>query len=213
VLIRKVPIISVRSRSRHPRRAVAHESRESAATLIPSDIIKSSPLQERLQFAPEEMAAAAASVGRGVVYCSINCYGHVGPCRERPGWEQLAQAVSGVAVSHGAVANHTGEPQLIPCAPTDYTTGALVSMHPIYQSTVCASLTGVRRPSCCVDTFTRCWLHVSPSLQASFGCMAALARRAREGGSYHVRVSLCQTAMFIQRFGMLPVRGHLPNWL
>ena len=35
----------------------------------------------------------------------------------------------------------------------------------------------------------------------AYGTMLALARRAREGGSYHVKVSLCQTAMFIQRQG------------
>ena len=31
--------------------------------------------------------------------------------------------------------------------------------------------------------------------------LLALARRAKEGGSYHVRVSLCQSGMFIQRQG------------
>jgi crotonobetainyl-CoA:carnitine CoA-transferase CaiB-like acyl-CoA transferase len=34
---------------------------------------------------------------------------------------------------------------------------------------------------------------------AAYGTLLALGRRAREGGSYHVRVSLCQSAMFIQR--------------
>ncbi|MBS0242545.1 MAG: CoA transferase, partial [Proteobacteria bacterium] len=36
---------------------------------------------------------------------------------------------------------------------------------------------------------------------AAYGIMLALARRAREGGSYHVRVSLCQSGMFIHRQG------------
>jgi len=31
--------------------------------------------------------------------------------------------------------------------------------------------------------------------------LLALARRAREGGSYHVRVSLCQSGMFVYRQG------------
>ena len=31
--------------------------------------------------------------------------------------------------------------------------------------------------------------------------LLALARRVREGGSYHVRVSLCQSGMFIYRQG------------
>lgn len=35
----------------------------------------------------------------------------------------------------------------------------------------------------------------------AYGVLLALARRAREGGSYQVRVSLCQSAMFIYRQG------------
>ena len=35
----------------------------------------------------------------------------------------------------------------------------------------------------------------------AYGVLLALARRAREGGSYHVRVSLCQSGMFIHRQG------------
>lgn len=35
----------------------------------------------------------------------------------------------------------------------------------------------------------------------AYGVLLALARRATEGGSYHVRVSLCQSGMFIYRQG------------
>ncbi len=35
----------------------------------------------------------------------------------------------------------------------------------------------------------------------AYGILLALARRAREGGSYHVRVSLCQSGMYIYRQG------------
>jgi len=38
----------------------------------------------------------------------------------------------------------------------------------------------------------------------AFGAMIALARRAREGGSYLVRVSLCQTGQWIDTLGRLP---------
>ena len=38
----------------------------------------------------------------------------------------------------------------------------------------------------------------------AYGALLALARRAKEGGSYHVRVSLCQTAMMIYRNGTIP---------
>jgi crotonobetainyl-CoA:carnitine CoA-transferase CaiB-like acyl-CoA transferase len=38
---------------------------------------------------------------------------------------------------------------------------------------------------------------------AAYGILLALAKRALEGGSYHVRVSLCQSGMFIYRQGRL----------
>src|SRR5206468_4207578 len=38
---------------------------------------------------------------------------------------------------------------------------------------------------------------------AALGVTAALWRRAREGGSYHVRASLTQTGMWMQRDGSL----------
>jgi crotonobetainyl-CoA:carnitine CoA-transferase CaiB-like acyl-CoA transferase len=104
-------------------------------------------------FGPADVAA----IRPGVVYVSINCYGHVGPWASRPGWEQLAQTATGIAVTHGS----PERPRLLPAAACDYTTGYL----------------------------------------AAFGAMTALARQAREGGSWHVKASLCQTAMWIQRAG------------
>ncbi len=89
----------------------------------------------------------------GIVMVSIDCYGHQGPWAMRPGWEQLAQTVSGMAQEHGG----DDSPALIPAAVTDYTTGYL----------------------------------------AALGALVALARRAVEGGSWHVRVSLTRTAMWI----------------
>lgn len=118
---------------------------------------------ERRGLGPADVAATRP----GIVYVSVNAYGHVGPWRERPGWEQLAQTATGVAFVQGtAVAGGGPEqegwrPQLLPAAATDYTTGYL----------------------------------------AAYGAMAALTRRAQEGGSWHVRVSLSQTAMWLLRLG------------
>jgi crotonobetainyl-CoA:carnitine CoA-transferase CaiB-like acyl-CoA transferase len=39
---------------------------------------------------------------------------------------------------------------------------------------------------------------------AAFGAIAALTRRANEGGSWHVRVSLAQTGRWLQSFGLVP---------
>jgi len=48
---------------------------------------------------------------------------------------------------------------------------------------------------------------------AAYGAMLALARRAREGGSYNVQVSLCQSAMFYQRQGLLEDFAAAPEQL
>ena len=109
---------------------------------------------ERMGLGPAQMA----SLRPGIVYTSINCYGHEGPWRGRAGWEQLAQTVTGMAHVHGGAKG----PELQPGAVTDYTTGFL----------------------------------------AAFGSLIALQRRALYGGSYLVRVSLCQTGMWVRGLGI-----------
>ena len=103
----------------------------------------------RRGFSPE----ALAGMRPGIVVVSINCYGHEGPWAGRPGWEQLAQTTSGMALEHSG----SEHPALVGAALNDYTTGYL----------------------------------------GAAGAMLALARRATEGGSWHVRVSLSRTAMWI----------------
>ncbi len=101
-----------------------------------------------------------AELRPGIIYVSENCYGHVGPWSERPGWEQLGQAATGMSYREGT-ASPSGVPRLAPAAVNDYTTGFL----------------------------------------AAYGAMVALARRATEGGSWHVQASLSQTCMWYQRLG------------
>ena len=74
---------------------------------------------ERMGFGP----AQVATLRPGIVYTSINCYGHEGPWRGRAGWEQLAQTVTGMAHVHGGAEG----PKLQPGAVTDYTTGFLAA--------------------------------------------------------------------------------------
>jgi crotonobetainyl-CoA:carnitine CoA-transferase CaiB-like acyl-CoA transferase len=110
----------------------------------------------RRGLAPEQVAALRP----GIVYVSENCYGPVGPWAERPGWEQLAQAATGMSFREGQAAPD-GVPRLAPAAVNDYSTGFM----------------------------------------AAYGAMIALARRAREGGSWHVQTSLSQVCSWYQRLG------------
>lgn len=46
---------------------------------------------------------------------------------------------------------------------------------------------------------------------AAFGAMVALARRATEGGSWHVRLSLAQTGRWLQSFGLVQDGWRAPD--
>jgi crotonobetainyl-CoA:carnitine CoA-transferase CaiB-like acyl-CoA transferase len=61
--------------------------------------------------------------GFGGVYATVSAFGPVGPWADRAGWEQLAQAASGLCL------NPRGDerPTLLPCAFTDYTTGFVLA--------------------------------------------------------------------------------------
>ncbi len=98
----------------------------------------------------------------GLIHLSVSCFGSGGPFQGRAGWEQVAQAVTGICHTYGEAIG-AGQPKLVFAPMCDYLTGYL----------------------------------------GALGVMLALARRAKEGGSYEVNVSLCQSAMFIQRRGLL----------
>jgi crotonobetainyl-CoA:carnitine CoA-transferase CaiB-like acyl-CoA transferase len=106
-------------------------------------------------------ARQLAALRPGIVYLSVSCFGSGGPFADRAGWEQIAQAVTGICQTHGQLTG-AGQPKLVRATMCDYNTGYL----------------------------------------AAYGVMLALTRRAREGGSWAVRASLCQTAMFIRRQGL-----------
>ncbi len=78
---------------------------------------------DRLGFGVADAVAARP----GLVYVSINCYGHEGEWRPRPGWEQLAQTVTGMAVRQGRYQKRES-PTLLPAAVNDYTTGYLAAL-------------------------------------------------------------------------------------
>ncbi len=83
----------------------------------------------KLGFTP----AALAHASPGIVHVGISAYGAHGPWGARRGWEQLAQAATGVAMEQGAfAASRAGnrrdtQPALIPAAACDYITGYLAA--------------------------------------------------------------------------------------
>ena len=57
-----------------------------------------------------------------IIYASLNAFGYDGPWSQRPGWEQLAQATSGIQVRRGG---RDDAPKLLPYPMNDYGTGLL----------------------------------------------------------------------------------------
>jgi crotonobetainyl-CoA:carnitine CoA-transferase CaiB-like acyl-CoA transferase len=119
----------------------------------------------KLGFAPADVARLRP----GIVYVTLSAYSHVGPWRDRRGFETLIQSVSGLAHEQG-LGDGLDRPRHLPAQVVDHATGYL----------------------------------------AAFGALVALARRAREGGSYLVRVSLAQTGRWVDRLGRVSGR-HLAD--
>jgi crotonobetainyl-CoA:carnitine CoA-transferase CaiB-like acyl-CoA transferase len=126
-------------------------------------------------------ADALARLRPGIVVVSLSAYGHRGPWAARRGWEQLAQACTGVALEHcGLEPAADARPEVIPAAPSDYCSGYL----------------------------------------AALGATIALRRQCEQGGSWHVRVSLARTAMWIRALGHVgadaivepPTRAEIEAW-
>jgi crotonobetainyl-CoA:carnitine CoA-transferase CaiB-like acyl-CoA transferase len=110
---------------------------------------------------PQELARLRP----GIVYVTLSAYGHLGPWRDRRGFDSLVQSVSGIAHEEGRAAG-LDRPRHLPCQALDHATGYL----------------------------------------AAFGAMMALLRRAREGGSYLVRVALAATGRWLDALGRVEGR-------
>ena len=135
-------------------------------------------------FSPEDLARLRP----GIVHVSISAYGHRGPWRERRGFDSLVQSASGIvwtesgeALNGGGNGTGTGTG----------TAGAASRATP--RALPCQALD-----------------HATGYL-AAFGAMVALARRAREGGSWRVRLSLAQTGRWLQSMGTLPDGQRVPD--
>lgn len=89
---------------------------------------------EKLGYGPQALAERGTKRGKGYVYVSENCFGFDGEWAYRPGWQQIADCVSGVAWTQGRAMGRD-EPIIPPFPMSDYGTGcmgaigALVALH------------------------------------------------------------------------------------
>ncbi|KAF2125812.1 alpha-methylacyl-CoA racemase [Dothidotthia symphoricarpi CBS 119687] len=78
----------------------------------------------RLGYGPRQLLEIGKQRGRGFVYVAENCFGHTGPWSSRPGWQQIADCVTGVAWAQGE-AMGLEEPVVPPFPMSDYGTGCM----------------------------------------------------------------------------------------
>jgi crotonobetainyl-CoA:carnitine CoA-transferase CaiB-like acyl-CoA transferase len=114
---------------------------------------------------------ALARLRPGIVCVSVSAYGHRGPWRERRGFDSLVQSASGIVWAESVEASRGSGVKPVE-APFE-----------------------APRPLPCQA------LDHATGYLAAFGAMVALARRAQEGGSWHVRLSLAQTGRWLQTMG------------
>jgi len=75
---------------------------------------------KKFGFGPEEVHR----INPKTIYVTVSCFGTTGPWATYKGFEQLAQAATGLMADHSSLEN----PQLVPAAVCDYVTGYLCSL-------------------------------------------------------------------------------------
>ncbi|KAF7897094.1 hypothetical protein EAF00_005322 [Botryotinia globosa] len=79
---------------------------------------------ERLGYGPENIVKLISGRGKGIVYVSEDCFGYQGEWAGRPGWQQIADCVTGVAWAQGEFMG-LDEPVVPPFPMSDYGTGCM----------------------------------------------------------------------------------------
>ena len=103
---------------------------------------------ERLGYGPEELRKIAKQRNKGFIYVSENCFGY-GLDVSRPGWQQIADSVSGIAWAQG---NFMGlnEPCIPPFPMSDYGTGLMGAIATLEAVFLRAKYGGSYHAKCCL---------------------------------------------------------------
>ncbi|RGP64026.1 putative caib baif family enzyme [Fusarium longipes] len=79
---------------------------------------------EKLGYGATALTKLAKERGKGYVYVNENCFGYQGQWAGRPGWQQIADCVSGIAWEQGRFMG-ISEPMVPPFPISDYGTGCI----------------------------------------------------------------------------------------
>ncbi|RFU78000.1 l-carnitine dehydratase [Trichoderma arundinaceum] len=78
----------------------------------------------KLGYGPKQLVELAAKRRKGYVYVNENCFGYEGEWAHRPGWQQIADCVTGIAWEQGKFMGRN-EPMVPPFPISDYGTGCI----------------------------------------------------------------------------------------
>ncbi|OKL60683.1 hypothetical protein UA08_04209 [Talaromyces atroroseus] len=79
---------------------------------------------EKLGYGPDKLAELAEKRGKGIIYVNENCFGYKGEWAGRPGWQQIADCVTGIAWAQGQFMG-LDTPVVPPFPISDYGTGCM----------------------------------------------------------------------------------------
>ncbi|KAL4940767.1 hypothetical protein BDV06DRAFT_230120 [Aspergillus oleicola] len=79
---------------------------------------------EKLGYGPAALAELGEKRGKGIVYVNENCFGYEGEWAGRPGWQQIADCVTGIAWAEGTFMQKL-YPMVPPFPISDYGTGCM----------------------------------------------------------------------------------------
>jgi crotonobetainyl-CoA:carnitine CoA-transferase CaiB-like acyl-CoA transferase len=102
----------------------------------------------RLCYGPLQVQELAVKRGKGMIYVSENCFGY-GTHIDRPGWQQVADAVSGVAWAQGKFIG-INERCIPPFPMSDYGTGLIGAMLTLEALFSRAKREGSYHAKCCL---------------------------------------------------------------
>ncbi|TFK50868.1 hypothetical protein OE88DRAFT_1735609 [Heliocybe sulcata] len=147
---------------------------------------------DRLGFGNEVLNQIAVNRGKGFVIVSENAYGHEGPWAWRPGFQQIADVVSGLAWETGAACGQNAP--IVPCWPI---TGTSIPHNSRLGLGILTELSDILRPVVMSEHI----IDYCTGLMGAIAVLQGLIKRSRHGGSWHAPVSLLQYALFARKQG------------
>ncbi|ODV61963.1 CoA-transferase family III [Ascoidea rubescens DSM 1968] len=111
---------------------------------------------DKLGFSKNYLSFIAERRKKGIIIVDENCYGFDGPLKNRSGWQQVADCLTGVAFKQGEFLGRKNEP-VLPFFPTsDYlvgVTGACAALQALYRRATEGGSYLVQTSLCQIDLF------------------------------------------------------------